>query len=65
MTAMEGGTTAQKEEGREKFTFPFGGAPFLLLRMGVLFPCSPLGGADFPPLPCWVVPFVFFPKNIF
>ena len=52
------GTTAPKNEGSPLL---FGGAPFLLLLgVGVFFPLSPLGGADVPPLPCWVVPILFF-----
>ena len=48
-----------RRRGRRSSPLLFGGAPFLLLpwRGWGLFHCLPLGGADFPPLPCRVEPF--------
>ena len=57
--AAIGGRHHRPKGGKgEVHSLLFGGAPFLLLLwVGVLISCPPLGGADFPPLPCWVVPF--------
>ena len=46
------GTTAQTEEVKEKFTSPFWWCSLPSPPQGGrAFPLSPLGGADFPPLP--------------
>ena len=54
-------TPAQKKVERDKLFFGEGWCFFSCLGWErVLFPCLPLGGADFPLLPCWMVPFSFF-----
>ena len=63
-----GGKHHRPKEGGEGQVILLGEWCFFLFRVGVggerrvLFPCPPLGGADFPPFPCWMVPF-FFLKN--
>ena len=67
----EGSSTTKR--GRGGTSSFFWGGVFFLFRGGrwvgeegggVLFSCLPLGGADYPPLPCWVVSFPLFLRNM-
>ena len=58
------GTTSEKKGGTSSPLLFWWCSLHSLPWGGVFFPCLPLGGADFLPLPCWVVPFPFLSKNI-